>query len=191
MQFPIALLALAAFLFITGMVGHGANVTGPMGLKIGLEGRVGPFPRVVFVVVGSGVALAALVTFVLALPEPGAPPDPTPVPSPIPTTATVSVLVGIRPQLGQVSENMKLIVDNRTAASWSADQQHPTETVALSLPPGPHSYQMQGTYSYVLPSGAVTQQQATGSGSFTVSDGARLAVNYVSATNQFELVRTS
>ncbi len=178
MTFAIAMLIVAAFLLVTGVVGHDTEV-GHGGLSLKVTGKVGYIPRFVLLI-ASAVTLLLALAFALDSPE-------SPSPAPRPGTVGFSVLVGIRPQLGQQSENLELLLDGSPAGAWSADQTRPVQTLNLQAGEGTHSYEIRGDYSYIDQSGALQQRQAYGSGQVTVSAGARLAVSYES-DGQFRLV---
>ena len=175
MTFAIAMLIVAAFFLVTGVVGHDTEV-GHGGLSLKVTGKVGYIPRFVLLIASAVTLLLALA---FALDGPRTPPPPPPV--------SFSVLVGIRPQLGQQSENLELLLDGSPAGAWSADQTRPVQTLNLRAAEGAHSYEIRGDYSYIDQSGALQQRQAFGSGQVTVSAGARLAVSYES-DGRFTLV---
>jgi hypothetical protein len=92
--------------------------------------------------------------------------------------ARFTVIVGIRPQLGQLTENVELLLDGGQAATWTADQANPQQTLQLEARPGRHRYQFRGTYTWVNPLGVTQRALVNGQGSVQVVDGARLVVVY-------------
>lgn len=86
MEFPIALLTIAAFLFLTGVVGHDTEASGAK-FAFKVTGKVGPLPRVVLTI-ASGVTLTlALALYAVELSEAQpTPPQPIQVVEPTPDT---------------------------------------------------------------------------------------------------------
>ena len=219
MEFPIALLAFAAFLFVTGVVGRAAKVSGPAGFGMTLDGKVGGVPRVIFAA-SSGVLLTvALMTFLLAL-------ETTPPStgsgssggtgagsgetgssegtgsgetgsrssggeSATKTPVDFTLLVGLRPQAGQVAEQMVLRFDGRRLTQWSADQSNPSQTIQLTAPQGRHKYTIEGTYAFWNASGGVEERAAEGAGSITIGDGTELGIRWLGGDNfRLEVLRS-
>ncbi|MCL3862966.1 hypothetical protein [Actinotalea sp. K2] len=204
MTFAVALLVVAAFLLLTGLVGHDTEATGgTFGLKV--TGKVGPLPRVALVA-ASGVAFvlalaAYLIDVSAAAPPNGDWPTPTseprtePVPQPQPTAdpaeeqmSDFTLLVGVRPTLGQVDETLTLFLDEETAVSWTADQTTPGGPIIFRAVPGPHDYRFEGTYGFLDAFGVYQQATAAGSGTIDLTNGVTYTVNYEQATATFHLI---
>jgi hypothetical protein len=199
MQFAIAMLVVATFLLITGVVGHDTEM-GHGGIVLKVRGKVGPVPRFILFI-ASGIALVlAVLTFITTLPVTDGTAQGIGNPSPIPanpsaslgnasqrTEVTVSLLVGIRPQLGQVDENMTLAFDDHIITTWSADQTNPSKTLTLHATAGTYVYRIQGNYSFYDPSGTMQRHVATGSGEITLTEGLRLGINYL-GNDTFQLI---
>lgn len=199
MQFAIAMLAVAAFLLITGVVGHDTEV-GQGGIALKVHGKVGPVPRIILFIASAIALVLAVVSFLVALPstegraqEPGSPSAiPTASSSSSgnlsqPTGATLSLLVGIRPQLGQVDEDMALMLDDKVIARWHADQANPSRTLTLHVTAGSYSYSFQGNYGFYDSAGILQHRAAAGSGEITLTEGLHLGVNYLGG-DVFQLV---
>jgi hypothetical protein len=191
MQFAIAMLAVATFLLITGVVGHDTEMGGRIALKV--HGKVGPVPRFILFI-ASGIALVlAVLSFVTVLPVSGGT-APGPANSSLPTgntgqrnEVTASLTAGIRPQLGQVDENMSLMLDDHVIATWSADRTNPSKALTLHVGAGTHAYKIQGNYAFYDPAGILQRHAAMGSGEITLTDGLHLAINYL-GNDIFQLV---
>jgi hypothetical protein len=88
------------------------------------------------------------------------------------------VFVGIRPQLGQLDENVELLLDGRGTATWIADQANPQQTLQLEVRPGRHRYEFRGSYTWVNPFGVRQPAVVNGQGIVQIVEGTRLVVVY-------------
>lgn len=114
-------------------------------------------------------------------------PEPGP-PKPIPGRVSISLLVGLRPQFGQLTESAELLVDGRLVATWAASMQAPSRTLSIDgLTEGRHSYELRGEYSYVNALGVPESGPVKGSGSVIISGGARYGIEYLVGQNLFRL----
>jgi hypothetical protein len=115
-------------------------------------------------------------------PDPATTPPPTEPPQPA-EPVSFTLLVGIRPTLGQLSESMEFILDGKTEATWTSNQANPSQTISLETSrAGQHRYRLRGEYSYLDPNGAIRQSPVTGSGTVTIAEGTRLGILYLGGT---------
>lgn len=133
--------------------------------------------------------IAALGTTGILVATHGPEPSPTPgPPRPVSTTLDVPLVVGLRPNLGQLSEEMELSLDGATVTDWSADASNPAQTLHLDgVAAGRHRYVLSGTFTYLDPQGQTAKSVATGSGTVHIDDTTRLGIEYLGGS-QFRLV---
>jgi hypothetical protein len=111
----------------------------------------------------------------------------TPPPSPQGQVA-LTLLVGLRPALGQSSEDMELLLDGQPVTRWRADRANPSQLIQLEVgPTSRKEYQLKGTYEAQDAFGNILRGLVKGAGVINVMDGARFGILYDQATDTFSL----
>jgi hypothetical protein len=151
--FLIAMLVIATVFLILGLIGRGVEA-GSGSFTIKVEGKVGPFPRVIFLILSAINYIGALVLFLAAI---GMSSNPSTNVSPVAnnivpsvnvvaaaTTAPSQVTIDISDQLSgnEYAENVTVNIDGAQSVSLTADQNNPTPDQTITLAEGQHTYQI-------------------------------------------------
>jgi hypothetical protein len=78
--------------------------------------------------------------------EPAVSTEPEPEPEPEPAEAVITVSYRLRPELGEVSEEVELVIDGEPVGGWYLDVSSPDGALDLELDEGEHDYELLGTY---------------------------------------------
>jgi hypothetical protein len=116
-------------------------------------------------------------------------PQPPPPPAEgVDTRAAFTVHVGLRPALGQVSEDVELFMNGRSVATWQVGVANPTDLVQVEVAAsGRQRYQLKGTYAAVDGFGNTMLGVVKGAGVINITDGTKCIVYYDQGTDTFSL----
>jgi hypothetical protein len=144
--FLIALLVVATVFLIMGLIGRGVEA-GSGSFSIKVEGKVGPFPRMVLLVFSAINYVAALVLFVAMIGlsnSPSKPGNDTGNIQQAGSTSPSQVTIEIADQLAgtEYAEDVAVNIEGGSPVSLSASLNDPSPYEYVTLAAGEHAYQI-------------------------------------------------